>query len=145
MISRMTPSSKTFISYLQHSPCRTLRMTHLRHGYPNGRYIVDGANLLKLVALFKSTRILAPAWGTWPNGERPSAHHCGGKWRNSRGLQTLTQAHASRKHYKSIQDTLLINFDFLHSTQNLHCLKDQWLAGPTTVGLWPNPPCLSLS
>ena len=51
------------------------------------------------------------------------------------------QAHAWQ--YKSIQDTLLSNFDFLHYTQILHCLKDQWWAfGPP---LWAFGPILYAS
>merc|ERR1712239_94108 len=43
-------------------------------------------------------------------------------------MGTCMQAHPCN--YKSIQDTLLGNFDFLHYTQ-IHCLKDQWWAfGP---------------
>ena len=43
------------------------------------------------------------------------------------------------KHYKSTQDTLLSNFHFLHYTQILHCLKDQWwLFGQHPCCMWPN-------
>ena len=59
-------------------------------------------------------------------------------WPTTLGLQpnpacgrTCTQARSSSQDYKSCQDTLLNNFDFLHNTQTLQCLKDQWWAfGP---------------
>merc|ERR1712082_29110 len=42
----------------------------------------------------------------------------------------LMHANVTERHYKSIQDTILSYFDFLHYTQ-IHCLKDQWWAfGP---------------
>ncbi len=47
-------------------------------------------------------------------------------------LCSCTKSHACSQacawHYKSIPGTLLSNFHFLHYTQILHCLKDQWWA-----------------
>ena len=69
------------------------------------------------------SHILCPAGGT-----RPKSGHAHMK------------TYASRQHYTSTQDTLLSNFDFLHYTKILHCLKDQYLAfGPP---LWASGPVL---
>ena len=41
---------------------------------------------------------------------------------------TCMQAHECPQHLKSSQDTLCSNFNFLHYSQILHCLKDPWWA-----------------
>merc|ERR1712082_337347 len=49
----------------------------------------------------------------------------------------LMHANVTERNHKSIQDTLLSNFDFLHYTQ-IHCLKDQWWAfGPPLQAFSP--------
>ena len=138
-----------------------LLCTIVSKGFNNSTINVQWTINHHWVCNFNYTRIFwryvpkKPSPCTWPNAGRAcmQAMQKIGAWPSAHNYTYVTRrrpcTHASTckrsllggdQHYKSTQDILLGNFHFLHYTQILHCLKDQyWAFGPP---LWASGPIL---